>query len=126
MFFSGNIRHKSTDLSVVDFAKTSEPLTSDSCRHLAVLLEVARIEDENAVVFADFFGNLFRKTLEQRLVIPVGLTDESLECLSVSFVAIRNGFNVFAWEVGEQSFEENLCILACFGASEMFKGTVQK
>ena len=54
-------------------------------------------------------------------MIPVGLSDESLEIISVLFVTVRHGFRVFAGEVGEETFEKKLCILPCFGASEVLE-----
>jgi hypothetical protein len=41
-------------LTVIDFAESTEPLSGDSSRLFAVFLESAGIENENAVVFADY------------------------------------------------------------------------
>jgi hypothetical protein len=64
MLLSCNIRHEGTNLSVIDFAESSEPLPGNTCRHFAVFLEAARIENENTVIFADFGGDLSGKTME--------------------------------------------------------------
>jgi hypothetical protein len=54
-------------------------------------------------------------------MIPVGLSDESLESVAVLFVAIGDGLKIFVREVGEEPFEEKLCVLPCFGASKVLE-----
>ena len=121
VFLSCDVGHKGSDLPVVNFAESSEPLPRDTCGLFAVFLEAARIENENTVVFADFRCDLLGKELEHRLVIPIGLTDESLEGLPVLFEAIGDGLNIFSREIGKETFKEKLCVLSCFTTSEVFK-----
>jgi hypothetical protein len=124
--FSRNVSTKGSDLTVIDFAETPQVLSCDSGGLFAVLFKSTRIKREDAVSFSVQFRGLCGDAVEDDLVIPDGFADETLEGPSILAESIGDGLDVFAFDVGQESFDERGRVFAGFGSRQVLEKGLQK
>ena len=103
VLFARDVTQIHADLTIVDFAQPTAPLSRNADRFLSLLLERRGIENQHPVRRADSRANLPDKFHDQRAIVPRRLSDELLHGLPILIVKVRNGFGVLPFHVGEQT-----------------------
>ena len=105
MLAARDIAEIDTDLAILDLAQPPAPLPLNPHRLGSLLGEGGRIENQNAVVFAQLRPDLPRQLLHERPVVPLRLTHELLQALPLAVMQIGDRLNVLAVQVRQQTLD---------------------
>ena len=105
LFAARNVAEIDTDLAVVDLAEPTAPLPLHAHRLRPLLGKGRRVENQDAIGFAQLRAHLPHQFSQQRLVIPLRLADEFLQTLPFPVVQISNRFHILAVQVRQQSLD---------------------
>ena len=101
MFPSGDVTQVNADLTVVDLAQPAAPLSLHADGLLALLGEGRGVENQHAVVLAQFGSDLAYQFGQQGPVVPFRLADELLQALAFAVMQVGDGFDILAVQVRE-------------------------
>jgi hypothetical protein len=105
VFAAGDVAEIDADRAVVDLAKPATPLPLHADRLRALLGEGRRVENQHAIVLAQFGCHLACQFRQQGLMVPVGLSHELLQALALAVVQVGNGFDILTAQLGEESLD---------------------
>src|SRR4030043_18679 len=103
MFFTRGVAHVNTHLPIVNFAKTTKPLSLYTHRIVAALLMPGGIEDNDTIIFANFSTYLPYQLLLQWLIIPRRCAYEFLKRFSSPVIAIGNRLDILSFQIRQKA-----------------------
>ena len=106
------------DLTMVDFAQAATPLACHAHRVGPGRGKGRRIHHHHAIGLAQVLRDLACQFLPQEGILPLGPADEALEGEAILSKAIRNGCDVFAFQIREQALDLGMSMLRRFLAAE--------
>jgi len=127
MLLAGNITHVGGNLTIVDFSQAAEPLTPDADRFGTRFGKTRWIEDNHTIFFTQLLSYLTHQFRTHWLIIPFRLANESLQSQTVLPEPISNRFSVLVFQVRQQSFHVDLCMLMLLATDKALqKGTHER
>ncbi len=118
MLFARSVTHVNTNLSIIYFAKPTQPLTLYTNRITATFFMSRWIKNNDTVIFTDFNTNLASQLLLQWLMIPRCSTYEFLKRLWLPVVAIGNRLDILSLQVRQKAEHINLSIAFWFTSAK--------
>src|SRR6185437_9703961 len=103
MFFTRDIGHVDTNLTVLDLSESAAPLAGHADRPGPLLGEGGGVEDDDPVGLAEVGTDLAGEGHEERLLIPGDMADELLEPLAFLIVEVSDPLGGLVFELGEQA-----------------------
>ncbi len=130
VFLSRNVSEKGADLSVVDLAEATEVLPCDTGGFFYFFFKSARIEGKDGIFFTDELDApltlRFGDAVEDDLVIPIGGADEQLQGSGFLAESVRDGFGIFSFQIGQESFDHRGGVRSGFGPVQLLEKGDQK
>jgi hypothetical protein len=113
-----DVSQEDTDLTVIDLAQPTAPLTLDAAGGGALLGEAAGIDDQDGLVAAPGLGDVAAQLGGDGLVVPGAGADEVLHGLTGPVGLVGDGLGGLALQVAELALHDNLGQLALLDAVE--------
>ena len=105
-------------MTVVDLAQPATPLARHAHRLGPGLGKARGIEHQDAISLAELLGDLSGQLLAQGGILPRRPANEALQGQAVLSKAIRDRFDIFAFQIREQAIDVGVSMLVGFLAAE--------